>query len=136
MESPALSNFTNQAAATLAVSRSGAHGNAARFADLLPKDGATGRRAVSTEDQARKAAEQFVAGTLVLPILREARENPFKTEMFHGGATEDAFGQQLDTILADRITASANLGIVDSVYRSLTKNLRKPAVGSEVNLNG
>jgi len=84
-------------------------------------------------DDAREAAQQLIATTLVMPILSQARKDPFRSEMFHGGFGEDAFGAQLDTVLADRIAAGPQMQpLVDSVYRQLTQAGRK----AQVNLNG
>jgi len=73
------------------------------------------------QKQVREAAEQFVSSTFVMPIMSQAREDPFKSELFHGGFAEDAFGQQLDTILADRITKGANLPIVDMIEKQIMR---------------
>ena len=50
------------------------------------------------------------------------RDDPFKTDLFHGGQGEEIFGQQLDTIYAERIVARADFSIVDAVYKSIAKN--------------
>ena len=100
-------------------------------------DTATDRRTVTREQEARIVAEQLVASTLVLPILSQARNDPFKSEMFHGGKGEDMFGSQLDTILAERITSSSRMPIVDAVYRSITRtSLSSGAAGRGVDIHG
>lgn len=68
-------------------------------------------------DEAREAADQLVATAFILPLLEQARNDPFKSEMFHGGRGEQIFGQQLDVIFADAITKSANFGISDALVR-------------------
>lgn len=70
---------------------------------------------------AREAAEQLVATALINPLLAQMRNDPFRSEFFHGGFAEDAFGSQLDTILADRVTRGSNLPIVDALERYLTR---------------
>ncbi len=67
----------------------------------------------------RTAAEQLVATTFVQPMLAKMREDPFKSDLFHGGQAEEVFGQQLDTLLAERVTSRADFSIVDAVYRSI-----------------
>jgi len=100
-------------------------------------DTAINRRTVTREQEARIVAEQLVASTLVLPILSQARNDPFKSEMFHGGKGEDMFGSQLDTILAERITSSSRMPIVDAVYRSITRTLLPSgAAGRGVDIHG
>lgn len=75
--------------------------------------------AVDQDKQVREAADQLVATTFILPLLEQIRSDPFKSELFHGGFAEDAFGQQLDTILADRIAQRTGGAIADAVYRSI-----------------
>lgn len=67
----------------------------------------------------RKTAEQLVATTFIMPMLSKMREDPFKSDLFHGGQTEEIFGQRLDTILAERIVSKSDFSIVDAVYRSV-----------------
>ena len=69
----------------------------------------------------RRSAEQLVASNFILPMLSELREESAKNPFFHGGRAEQAFGQQLDTILADRIVQRANLPIVDLIYKRLAR---------------
>ncbi len=69
----------------------------------------------------RKTAEQLVATTFIMPMLAKMREDPFKSDLFHGGQTEDVFGQRLDTILSERIVSKADFEIVDAVYRSVAE---------------
>ncbi|GAB4197510.1 MAG: hypothetical protein Kow00105_11570 [Phycisphaeraceae bacterium] len=73
----------------------------------------------------RKASEQLVATTLVQPMFAQMRQDPFRSDLFHGGRTEEIFGQQLDTILAERVVSRADFAIVDAVYR----NIAERAVG-------
>lgn len=93
------------------------------FAELLnPRDAAADRAAAGSDQSAATAARQLVATTLVLPLMKQMRSDPFKKSMFHGGAAEDAFNSQLDTVLADRITTRANFPIVASVQSWLTRS--------------
>ena len=62
-------------------------------------------------------ADQLVSTAFVLPLLEQARQDPFKSELFHGGRGEEVFGQQLDVIMAERITASSNFGLADAIAR-------------------
>lgn len=102
---------------TTALKQSSAAQPARDFAALLARPGAG--KAEDRKTQARAAAQQLVAGTFVLPILSKIREEAGKDKLFSGGQAEQAFGQQLDTILADRIVARANFPVVDSVYRRI-----------------
>lgn len=70
--------------------------------------------------RARDAASQLVATALVQPVLAELRSSPFKSELFHGGRGEEVFGQQLDTLLAERIAGSPGFAASDAVARQLS----------------
>ncbi|MEX0777201.1 MAG: rod-binding protein [Phycisphaeraceae bacterium] len=83
------------------------------------------KKAGASAEQAREAARQLVSIALIQPVLTKAHEDPFKTEMFHGGQGEAMFQQQLDTILADRITHRANFPLVDAVYQQITRQQTK-----------
>lgn len=71
-------------------------------------------------ERARDAANQLVASAFIAPLLAEVRASASKNSLFHGGRAEEAFGQQLDTILADGIAASANFNLGDAVAGRLT----------------
>lgn len=94
---------------------------------IAPGDTATDREALSREAQADKAASEFVAGALVRPLLAQARNDPFKSKLFHGGQAEEMFGEQLDGVLADRITQSARFPITDAVRKQLLGDPRPHA---------
>lgn len=73
------------------------------------------RLAPGKQAELRQAAEQFVSSAFVLPLLAQMRDDPFRSDLFHGGQGEDAFQSQLDTILADRITRGARFPLVDTI---------------------
>ena len=77
-------------------------------------------------DQARKAAEQFVASAFMLPMLEQMRNDPLRSDLFHSGFAEEAFQSQFDTILADRITSGSSFPLVDSILDYVLRNQRKP----------
>ena len=72
----------------------------------------------------RELAEKLVADSFVRPLLAQIQNDPFRTELFHGGFAEDVFADQLDTILADRMTHKANFPIVDTIHRTFMDALR------------
>ena len=88
---------------------------------LLTSDSATDRTPTPKEAVIRQSAEELVAMTLIKPLLEQARQDPFKSELFHGGFAEDAFGAQLDSVIAERMTHSIRLPVVDSVYSRIVK---------------
>lgn len=75
------------------------------------------RKAEGTDDRVREVAEQLVGQALFLPLLKQARENPFKSDLFHGGRGEEAFGSQMDQTLADRLAQRDSIGLVDAIAR-------------------
>ncbi|MCC6580835.1 MAG: hypothetical protein IT440_10370 [Phycisphaeraceae bacterium] len=125
-----------------------AAGQAARHAVVARQDamsmGFAAQLAASRTDETRQAAEQLVASTLVMPILSQMRQDPFRTEMFHGGFGEDAFNQQLDTVLSDRIVKGSHFSVVEAVCRRIagknssakTNGTTELTKGTQVNLHG
>ncbi len=73
----------------------------------------------------RTAAEQLVATTFINPMLAKMRDDPFKSDLFHGGRGEEVFGQQLDTMYSDRIVSSTDFAIVDAVYDRIASSAAK-----------
>ena len=69
----------------------------------------------------REASEQLVASAFVLPILQKMQDDPFRSDMFHGGSGEDMFAQQWNTHVADDIVKRANFPMVDAVYNQIMR---------------
>lgn len=67
----------------------------------------------------REAVQQLVASSLVVPLLKELRQEPLDAGLFHGGLAEDTFQQQLETTLADRMVRNPRFAIADRIYESL-----------------
>lgn len=100
------------------------------FSSVLAASGAVAERtSAKGPELARQTAEELVATALVQPLLAQLRDNPFKSDLFHGGQAEDIFGQQLDTILSDRIVQGSRLPVVDAVYRTLMQRTGKTNEG-------
>lgn len=105
---------------------------AQHFSELLnPRDTAKDRVPISRDDQARTAATQLVATTLVLPALEQLREDPFKSKYFDGGSAEKAFQSQLDTHLADRVTQASRLPLIDAVQSRILRRNAQAAAARE-----
>ena len=83
------------------------------------------------DGSARESAEELIAFGLIAPLLKMARNDPFKSELFHGGQGEKAFGNQLDQRIARHIVDGMNLPIVDAVHRRITAGQ-----GGEVDQHG
>lgn len=100
------------------------------FAMMLRKanpyeSGPLGRHGRKPEDEPnaelRQAAQQLVAQALFMPLLKQARESPFKVERFHGGQGEQAFGGQLDAALADRMATRADYPLIDAIVDRMSR---------------
>jgi len=89
---------------------------------LNPRDAATDRVTSSMADKTQELAQELVAITLFQPIFAQMRDDPFRSDMFHGGQVEDAFGPQLDAILSERIAQSTNFPIVEAIHRRMIRD--------------
>lgn len=94
-----------------------------------------GQMTEADKHQVREAAQQLVASSLVLPMLAQIRDSALKSDLFHGGFTEDAFGAQLDTQMADRIVAKSNFPIVEAIYNKMVGHNAWSQGGKELNLH-
>jgi len=92
-----------------------------KLAEAKASDAVESDRGLDPEraETLRTAAEQLVATTFIQPMLAKMREDPFKSDLFHGGQAEEIFGQRLDTIFSERIVSRTDFAIVDAVYRSI-----------------
>ena len=91
--------------------------DAADIADLA--DMAKDRAAPARDKVLRKQIEDLVSMALLLPMLKQTRDDPFKSEMFHGGFGEQVFGAQMDMVMAERLGPRVAGPIVDATYRRL-----------------
>jgi len=71
------------------------------------------------EQQVREASNQLVATSFIKPMLASVRNDPFRSDLFHGGSAEDMFAEHLDTELADRIASRMSLGLGDAISRRM-----------------
>ncbi len=76
-------------------------------------------RPVSGEEDARLAAEEFVAIAFVEPILKSLRESNQAVEPFAPSEAEKSFGPLLDAEISRRIVAKERYSLVDVVARRL-----------------
>jgi len=78
----------------------------------------------ATADGNLKAAEQaagdLVATTFIKPMLAQMRDDPLRSELFHGGSGEDMFAEHLETELAQRISERLSLTLTDAITRGIT----------------
>ncbi len=100
---------------------------------LAMQDTAADRQPETREQMVRQTAEELVATALVKPLLEQMRNDPFKSDLFDGGQAEEAFGAQMDTIMADRMVQGMRLTVVEGVYRTLMQRGQLEQ-GSKVNV--
>lgn len=89
---------------------------------------------IKTEAQARAAAQQFVAISLVQPLLSQLRASNAASGVFAPSQGEKQFQAMHDAQIAERIVKASNFGIVDKLTEQLMKRIRgrtdQPAVTS------
>lgn len=90
------------------------------------------------QEQVREAAQQLVASAFVLPFLQQVRSESLRSDLMHGGFAEDAFGQQLDTHMADAFVKGGNFPLVDAVEQYMSKRggPSPTALGAQLNAQG
>ncbi len=67
----------------------------------------------------RQAVDEVVGAAFYTPMLKMARDNPFKGKIGHGGRGEEIFGAQLDMELARRASHASTNGLGDAIFRRL-----------------
>jgi Rod binding domain-containing protein len=82
-----------------------------------------GRRAGASgaSDEARAAAQELVASTLVQPILAQLRETNNAEAPFGPGQWEKTFGPMMDAEIATRIVRASNWGLIDRMTEGFTR---------------
>lgn len=73
------------------------------------------------EDAARESAREFVAVTLVQPLLKQLRDTSQAAAPFAPSGAERQFRSMLDAQMAQRIVRASNFGIVDAIARNLMR---------------
>jgi len=71
----------------------------------------------------RQAVSELVGATFYGPLMKMARNNPFKGKIGHGGRGEEMFGAQLDMELARRASLKERGGLAETIYRRYAKEL-------------
>ncbi len=76
------------------------------------------------EQQARGAAEEFVAMALIQPVLKQLRESNHASPPFGPTEGEKKFGAVLDSEVAKRIVRASRFPLVDRMATSLLQRSR------------
>ncbi|MEC9373764.1 MAG: hypothetical protein VYC34_07970 [Planctomycetota bacterium] len=90
------------------------------------------RPEATPQEAAREAAEEFVAVSLVQPILASLREQNNAAEPFAPGDAERRFAPLWDAEIARRISKAEQFDIVDVVARQLLRSAGLQEVSPEV----
>ena len=69
---------------------------------------------------AKQAAGDLVATSFIKPMLAQMRDDPLRSDLFHGGSAEDMFAEHLETELAQRISQRLSLSLTDAITRGIT----------------
>lgn len=73
------------------------------------------------KDQAlRENFERFVGETLFGQMLKSMRKSQQKSAYFHGGRTEEVFQQQLDQVLAEKMSHASADKLAGPMYELFT----------------
>lgn len=113
MQLPAVDN---SALTPQALASPKALGAGASFAGMLGER-MEASQADAQEAELRDTARQFIGLAFYFPMLQQMRQDPFRTELFHGGFAEDAFANQMDQTLADAMSSRDSSGLVDAIVR-------------------
>jgi Rod binding domain-containing protein len=76
-----------------------------------------------TPRQAKDATAMLLSEIAFKPMLAEMRKLPFGKELFHGGRTEEIFGEKLDEQLADSVARSSVGGLQDQLMEHFQPQL-------------
>ena len=74
----------------------------------------------ANDPELRKAFDSFVGETFYSQMLKSMRKTVTKPAYFHGGRAEEVFTQQLDQVLAEKFSHSANNKMTDSMFQLFT----------------
>jgi Rod binding domain-containing protein len=103
------------------------------FDDLLP----VAHKPTPTEhDRLTKQAEIWVSQTFFGTLLKQARESPFRSELFDGGRGGQAFGAMYDQRLAEHLARGAGKKLVRSLVRKIEAKQAYAKQHKSQSLNG
>jgi Rod binding domain-containing protein len=84
------------------------------------------------KDPLTQQAQKLVANTFYGTLMKQSRNDPFKSEMMDGGRGGEAFGEMLDQHLADHMSKGTGSKLVHSLVNKMhansayKKHLKKP----------
>jgi peptidoglycan hydrolase FlgJ len=82
------------------------------------------RPAAQTDTKLREAFDSFVGETLFAQMLKSMRKTLDKPAYFDGGRTEEIFQQQLDQVLAGKLSAASSEKLSGPMFELFTMQRR------------
>jgi Rod binding domain-containing protein len=82
---------------------------------------ATSTRPKPTE--LREKVQEWVSQAFVGEMLKQARNSPFKSEVFSGGKAGDTYQQMYDQHVVQQVAPAMSGGLVDSLVRRLDRSV-------------
>jgi Rod binding domain-containing protein len=92
----------------------------ATLAKLLTPQHAHKKETLDPHDPLTKEAQKLVSNTFYGTLMKQARNDPFKSEMMDGGRGGEAFGQMLDQHLADHMSRNTGDKLVHSLVHKMS----------------
>jgi len=92
-----------------------------------PQTAAAAQRSAPAQPQdqkLRKAFDAFVGESLFAQMLKSMRKTLGKPAYFHGGRAEEVFQQQLDQVLAEKLSQSSGDKLSGPMYELFTLGRR------------
>ena len=92
------------------------------LAKLLTPQHPHKKEALDPKDPLTQQAQKLVAQTFYGTLMKQARQDPFKSEMMDGGRGGAACGEMLDEHLADHMSKGTGSKLVHSLVNKMQAN--------------
>ena len=73
----------------------------------------------TTHEQIVEQTQKWVAASFYGTLLKQARDNPFKSELFSGGQGGDAFGSLYDQKMAEHMSRGTGKKLVNAIVQKI-----------------
>lgn len=77
-----------------------------------------------SREEIEEVAAQFVATVFYQPLFQMMRDDPFRSELFHGGHGERVFEGQLHAEMAERMARADSLPLVGAITDRLWQQMQ------------
>ena len=85
-----------------------------------PRPASQGTQAAAGEEVLRQTFESVIGQTLFGQLLKSMRKTVGKPAYFHGGRAEEIFQQQLDQVLAEKMSQQSAASFVEPMFELFT----------------